>query len=238
MQTLRAAVAAVLDLVLPDDCAGCAAPGPAVCGPCVTPAWSAPRTVQRCPAPAGLPPVVAATPYADPVRRVLLAHKDGRTALVGPLAVLLAHAVRAALAATSPEPGRSAVLVPAPSDRRAVRARGHDHALRLAVQAARELRAGGVPARAVPALHLSRRVDDQGHLSARERVANLRGALGVRDPDRLARVAGSGVVLVVDDVCASGATLAEAARALAAAGRPAMGAAVVAAVLRDGPRPR
>ncbi|MDP9407900.1 MAG: hypothetical protein M3P95_08545, partial [Actinomycetota bacterium] len=70
--------------------------------------------------------------------------------------------------------------------------------------------------------------------------ANLRGAVGVcrRGRLRAAQNAGAEVVLV-DDVCASGATLAECAQALGRAGVPPRAAAVAAAtVLRSAPAHR
>jgi ComF family protein len=202
-------LADLLDLVLPRVCAGCQAPGAVLCRACCL-ALAAPRLHRPDPCPAGLPPLVAAAAYAGPVRAALLAHKeDGRLALARPLGRALAAAV-ALLGA--PE----AVLVPVPSARAAVRARGHDHARRLA-------RAAG---RSAPLLVPARRVADQAGLSSAGRAENLRGALRARRP-----LEGLPVV-VVDDVVTTGATLAEAARALRAAGADVRGAAVVAATAR------
>ena len=92
--------------------------------------------------------------------------------------------------------------------------------MRLASAAAREL---GV--RATRLLVPARAVADQAGLSTRDRAANLAGAL------RATGVPGRPVI-VVDDVMTTGATLVEAARALAAHGHPVAGAAVVAATRR------
>lgn len=210
------------DLVLPRSCAGCGASTPStgragvLCQACrqvlaaARPGWSRPD-----PCPAGLPTTCAATPYEGVVVQALLAHKErGRLALVHPLGALL-HAAVLSLKAGP------VVLVPVPSARAAVRARGHDHALRLAREAAG--RAGLV---AAPLLRPARRVADQSGLSTAERAANLRGAL-------VAAPAPYGLpVVVVDDVMTTGATLVEAARALAAAGLDVRGAGVVAATVR------
>lgn len=106
--------------------------------------------------------------------------------------------------------------MPVPSARRQVRARGHDPARRIARAAAGRLRWAGVPARVAPVLRLRRAVADQAGLGARQRRENLAGALAVcRDGARL--TAGARLVLV-DDLITTGATLAEAARAVRAAG--------------------
>ncbi|WP_254897785.1 ComF family protein [Kitasatospora sp. NA04385] len=98
--------------------------------------------------------------------------------------------------------------------------------------AARELRRGGVATLVAPVLRHSRPVADQAGLGAAERHRNLDGALAV--PARLAaRLAGHRLVLV-DDLVTTGASLAEAARALRAAGCPPRAAATVAATARRG----
>lgn len=209
-------LADLLDLVLPRSCAGCDAPGRTLCAACVA-SLQAPRRHRPEPCPRGLPPLVAAAAYDGPARAALLAHKErGRLGLARPLGAALAGAiVRLDL------PPR-VVLVPVPSSAAAVRARGHDHARRLAAAAAR-----GVPgARASPLLVPGRVVADQAGLDRAGRAANLAGALRARGSLR-------GLpVVVVDDVVTTGATLAEAARALRAAGAEVQGCAVVAATAR------
>ncbi|HVM27016.1 MAG TPA: phosphoribosyltransferase family protein [Mycobacteriales bacterium] len=202
---------ALLDLVLPRRCAGCAEPGCGLCPACRE-VLTAPALGRVADGPRRLPPLAAAAPYGGAVRGVLLAHKEhGRLALARPLGTALAGAV----AALGPSPG--AVLVPVPSSASAVRTRGHDHSRRLASAAARRL---GLPAR--PLLRQSRAVADSAGLGAAERAENLRGALVARRPLH-------GVTaLVVDDVVTTGSTLREAVRALRAAGAVVPGVAVVA----------
>ena len=222
MPPLTDLLSAAVDLVLPRSCAGCGAPGELVCPRCRS--W-----LEACrahgtapdPCPTGMPRTVAAAPYDDVVRGLLVGHKErGRLALVRPLGALLARAVTGL--------GRPGVLlVPVPSSRAAVRARGHDHALRLA-RAAGALTGSPV----APLLRQTRAVVDQAGLSSAGRAGNLAGALAAGPGLRDRRV------VVVDDVVTTGATLVEAARAVRAGGGHLQGAAVVAAVSRRHPGDR
>lgn len=235
------------DLVLPADCAGCGAPRAGLCPECADllgagrvrrvrpepgqPAAAAPRDPVRVAA--ALPPVYAAGGYGDELRAVLLAHKErGALRLTRPLASALAGAVRAAARPSQAWGAGTLLLVPVPSARRAVGARGHDPVLRMARGAAGELRGTGLPARVVPALRRRRRVADQAGLTASARAANLDGALTV--PGAAGRLLAEGPIVLVDDLMTTGASLAEAARAVAAGGGRVVGAAVVAAVAGSG----
>ncbi|MFF8371070.1 ComF family protein [Streptomyces lydicus] len=220
-------------LVLPVACAGCGRPRTELCAECrraLARDGRGARRVRPRPEPSGLPRVWAGVPYADEARAVLLAHKErGALRLAAPLGAVLAGAVRGL------RPGAGALLlVPVPSARRAVAGRGHDPVRRIALAAAADLRRGagdgvgeGAGARVLAVLRQRRAVADQAGLSARQRLANVAGALEVRGgAGRLLR--GLPVVLV-DDLVTTGATLAEAARAVTAAGGRVTGAAVVAA---------
>ncbi|MGY0067757.1 ComF family protein [Streptomyces sp. QTS137] len=213
------------DLVLPAECGGCGRPRTVLCDRCRTAlSGAAPRRVRPEPEPAGLPVTHAAARYADEVRATLLAHKErGALALSRPLGEALAKAVRGGLRGAvrrdSGEPSGplhgdrgTVLLVPVPSARRAVRARGHDPALRIARAAAGALRRQGVPASVLPALRQRRGVADQSGLDARERLANLAGALVVAPG--CGRLLREGQVVLVDDLMTTGASLAEAARAV------------------------
>ncbi|WP_229891788.1 ComF family protein [Streptomyces mashuensis] len=224
-------------LVLPADCAGCGRARTVLCGACRARLYGhAPCRVLPEPVPAGLPWVYAAAPYGGCVRSALLAHKErGALGLAEPLGAALAGAAGRAGAGGAGYASRGArgpfLLVPVPSARRAVAGRGHDPVLRIARAATRALRGGGVPARVAPVLRLRRAVADQSGLDARGRLANVAGAMGVvRGGERLWR--DGGVVVLVDDLMTTGASLAEAARAVGAVGGRVAGAAVVAAASR------
>ncbi|MFD4727630.1 ComF family protein [Streptomyces seoulensis] len=208
------------DLALPTECGGCGSPPAVLCARCRALLERAePRRVRPVPEPPGLPAVYAAAPYAREVRALLLAHKErGALALSGALGAALAGAVWAGLG-----PGRAGaesragpvILVPVPSARWAVRRRGHDPVRRMAVVAAGRLRRAGVPARVAGVLRQRRPVADQAGLDARRRRENLAGALEVRAGG--AQLLVGGRVVLVDDLITTGASLAEAARALRAA---------------------
>ena len=203
----------VLDLVLPVDCAGCGAPGRAICAACRV--LLRPEVRER--EVRGVGRVTSGLAYVDPVTPVVLAFKNaGRTDLGGPLAEALRAAVAAALA---PLDATGVLLVPMPRTRRSARERGYDPVPVL-------LRRARLPA--TPLLALHRRGRDQAALGRAERFENASGSM--RATSQALRAA----VLLVDDVVTTGATLADAARAVRAAGGTVLGAATVASTPRRG----
>ncbi|WP_051718099.1 ComF family protein [Streptomyces megasporus] len=224
------------DLVLPADCAGCGAPRADLCARCRAALYGAAVRRVRPPGFRDGPPVFAGPTYVDEARAVLLAHKErGALGLAAPLGVVLAGVVRAvADAAGSAADGGPLLLVPVPSARRAVAARGHDPVRRTALAAAGALRRAGWSARVPAVLRQRRSVADQAGLTVARRSANLAGALGTSAG--AGRLLGEGPVVVVDDLVTTGATLAEATRALTGAGGRVIGAAVVAVAEPEAPR--
>jgi predicted amidophosphoribosyltransferase len=235
LMLVEAVVDAGCDLFLGRQCAGCATPGRAVCPSCARLLRRDARLRWPVPAPAGLAPPFASSAYEGPVRELLLNHKERRRfGLARPLGVAVAQAVRAAAReledALVELTMSSLLLVCAPSRSDVVRSRGHDAVLRMSRAASSELRRTGIWAQAVPALTIVGTVHDQAALDARQRVSNLHGAYAVTAAG--ARLVRDHCCVVVDDVVTTGATAAEAARALRAAGALVLATAVVAATER------
>lgn len=161
----------------------------------------------------GAGPVLAAVRYEAGAAEAIRAWKlHGRRDLTEPLGELLGAALtRAGL--------HPVVLVPIPARPASRRRRGRDVVADLARAAARNT----PDARVESCLQWRRRVADQVGSGAAERAQNVAGAL------RVARSPPSGPVLVVDDIVTTGATLAEASRALWAAGSGPLAAVALAA---------
>jgi predicted amidophosphoribosyltransferase len=244
----RAAVAELGGVVLPVECGGCGVGGISLCPGCraglAGPAQ--PLTLTTGPS---VGAVWAVAPYGGEIRQVVVAWKDrGRHDLTGPLAGALAGAVLALL--EHAVPGIRAIhcsadagcpfsgvqlsvadapvlLVPVPSSGRARRERGADVVLRLALRAARRVRAGGVPVRVLPALRLGRSVADQAGLGRSGRVRNVSGAMYLSNGAE--RVVSGRRCVIVDDVVTTGATVREAVRVLTGAGAVSLGVAAACA---------
>jgi ComF family protein len=212
-----------LALLVPSRCAVCETPrvdlgGGGVCRACWAslPVLDAASACPRCALPSGgfscegcrlVPPAVARTVafglYAGGLRTLHHAFKfAGWDLLAAPLGVRLAALARA----TAVTEGTDA-LVPVPSTRRRNRERGYDPAMLLADETARFLR---TPRRTL--LSRTRESPPQSSLPAPNRRANLEGAFAA-SPRAHGRV-----LVLVDDVVTTGATLFAAARALRAAG--------------------
>lgn len=205
-------------VVLPVRCAGCGRPDRSLCDACLE-AVRPSASIHRA---RGVP-VCSALQYEGIARRVLLAYKDGgrvdvARALGRALRAAIAEAQRHAPAGAGEQHALLPVLIP--STRAAWRRRGY-HPTRSVLARAHIL---------VPplwrALRLSRQTADQAGLSAGERSGNREGSMVASR-----RLAGR-ECLIVDDIVTSGATVAEAARAISAAGGRVVGAATIASTPR------
>src|SRR5689334_10746202 len=121
-----------LDLVTGSACVHCRRPGRLLCPTCraLLPVRGVGTSPDPCPP--GLAPAVVGGNYADPLRAMVLAHKEHRAfALARPLGEVLAVAARDLVA-----PHGRTLLVPVPSRAAVVAARGHDPMLRITRHAA------------------------------------------------------------------------------------------------------
>jgi predicted amidophosphoribosyltransferase len=221
---------AFTDLFTGSTCVGCGRGGRLLCADCVTGLPDAARPVWPTPCPAGLVAPWASGDYEGLVRDLVLGHKErGLHPLAAPLGLLVAQAVVAAL----PTPC-TVVLVPVPSRRASVRARGHDPTYAMTRAAARHLRA--VEYDAVPHRLLSIRgpVLDQAGLTSEQRADNLAGSFWCPSAAvaALQRRRVRARVVICDDVLTTGATAREGQRALESVGIVPDAIAVVAATRR------
>jgi predicted amidophosphoribosyltransferase len=181
----------------------------------------------------GTVPTYAVGAYEGPLREAIVAFKDhGRWSLREPLGRALARAVAAAAQSQGLLDDGHVVVVAAAGSRGSARQRDGDHVREIALVAVRELRRHGIGARHVPALTSRRRRRDQVGLGRAQRWANLHGSMVATSSARALRC--ESCVVLVDDVVTSGATMAEADRALRALGVRACAAAVIAATAGPG----
>lgn len=216
LQPLRDALATLF----PVSCGGCSTSDTRMCCDCL-------ESLQEAVSPqideleAGNLRVVSAMPYVPALQKVLDSFKErGRADLARELSSLLLVSLRRIPALTvATELPQPLLLVPVPSRKVARARRGYDHIPLLLERALPR-------AKPVAALKHVRKVADQSALDRDSRGENLRGAFAAS-----ALVRGRTCV-VVDDLVTTGATLAEAVRALRAAGATVLGAVVIARVER------
>jgi predicted amidophosphoribosyltransferase len=200
---LHRLVAALTELILPQTCGGCAAPGTPWCQACAA-CLGPPGAAELSDGRRGPLPVLAAGRYSGPLRAAVLEYKErGRRDLARPLAGLLGGPLRAALSA-GPARASPVWLVPAPSRAAAARSRGGDHVLRLCRLLATRSPPGAPEVRVARALRLAAGATDSVGLDAAQRAANLAGRLRLR---RGVLPGPGGAVVLVDDIVTTGATL-------------------------------
>lgn len=210
------------DLVLARACAVCGRPGRAVCAACLARLARNPSPVSG---PPGLPPIVAAVPYAGLGQQLVLRYKERGDRSLGPaLGGLLAAAIRPHLRSPAPP----AALVPVPSHRHAPR--GFDALDGVVRASTRSLGADGIAAVVHRPLEPAAGYHPLKQLGRLDRLQQVRGAF--RPRAGAPRLPPGTPVLVVDDVITTGATVGEVVRVLQDMGVEPTGISVVAAVSR------
>lgn len=208
-----------------------------LCARCRSALPLTPRICWPQPAPPGLVTPWSMADYDGAIRAMIVGHKDrGQFSFARVLAGLLAASVRAAVALHD----GPVVLVPVPSRPGSSRRRGYDPMGTLVRLATAQLRASAYDAVWAPLLCSSRHVVDQAGLSARDRARNLAGSMTCPSPGltRLAKRRTRASVVICDDVLTTGASAAEAQRALGAVGLGPIAIATIAATRRRSPQER
>ncbi len=145
--------------------------------------------------------------YAGVLKDLILLYKfQGYSVLAG----ILAERAFAALRKDEDLWWGAQALVPVPLHPKRERERGFNQSALLTRELARRC---GVPS-LEKALIRTRNAPPQSTLEAADRARNVRGIFDVKYPERIR----GGVIILVDDVCTTGATLKECAKALLGAG--------------------
>jgi predicted amidophosphoribosyltransferase len=203
------------ELIFPSRCIGCSQLGISICSVCRK-SWHSHiyhRTIKVLDTSY---PVISAVEYSPIASRVLLRAKEANQEAADQLLVnALSHSLRYFLKNFG-----FGDLVPIPSRRSATRKRGRDF-----MQEITELVAENESIKSLQILRHQRAVRDQSQLNSQQRSRNIAGAFStffnlaeVRDSGNI------GPLIIVDDLVTTGATLAEAIRALRTAGFPVLGA--------------
>lgn len=217
---------AILDLIFPRLCRGCGQTGGYLCALCASriplslPECPVCRTIsaggQVCPKCASnLAGLTVATSFELPLVQDcvhLLKYQNIRS-LAAPLATLWKRCAFPALATDT-------LIAIVPSSRRRRRCRGYNQAELLAAELTKIL---NFPLKC-DTLRKERNTVSQMSLSRADRLVNLREAFRCTSPD----VVRGRTFIIVDDVCTTGATLEECARALRHAGAHAVWGCVLA----------
>jgi ComF family protein len=208
MTSLRRVEQALLDIVFPPRCVNCRRNGDYFCSDCRTAV--VPVTLPMCDlcggpvsvpglcssclhCPAPVDGVRSVAFFEDPLRRAIHAFKyEGVTALRAPLGELLVEGWRRFRPSGD-------VIMPVPLHSRRARQRGYNQSALLAQVLSQHT---GIPVLEKVLMRV-RETLPQVELDAQHRWDNVDGAFECRDADEI----GGRAVLLIDDVCTTGATI-------------------------------
>jgi len=203
------------ELVFPSRCIGCSQLGISICSICRK-SWH-PHIYHRSIKVLDRSyPVISAIEYSPIASRVLLRAKEGNQLAADQLLVkAISHSLQYFLKNYG-----SGDLVAIPSRKSATRKRGRDF-----MQVVTESVANIETLQSIQILQHQRAVRDQSKLNLQQRNLNISGAFSAtRNLAKLAGTGNTGPLIIVDDLVTTGATLAEAIRALRNAGFSVIGA--------------
>ncbi|HEY4506227.1 MAG TPA: phosphoribosyltransferase family protein [Candidatus Paceibacterota bacterium] len=195
----------ILRVIFPDSCIACKTPDTPLCLKCLSKIEPAEREVQG---------VFVCYSYRDPIIRNAiwrLKYKNHRT-LALPLSQTIADFVIEELADQELFGNSSQVLVTAiPQSKKRTRDRGYNQSALLAEGVAKKVGLIFSPKLLEKVRETARQVEMKNRQA---RIENLKGAFHAREPEK---VKGK-TIIIIDDVTTTGATFAEARRALKSAG--------------------
>jgi predicted amidophosphoribosyltransferase len=203
------------ELIFPSRCIGCSQLGISICSTCRK-SWHSHIYHRNIKVLEMSYPVISAIEYSPIASRVLLRAKEANQEAADQLLVnAVSHSLRYFLKNFG-----FGDLVAIPSRRSATRKRGRDFMQEITGSVAKN-----ESIKSLQILQHQRAVRDQSQLNSQQRRRNIEGAFSTSF--NLAEAPGSGNIgplIIVDDLVTTGATLAEAIRALRTAGFPVLGA--------------
>ena len=185
----------IKELLFPVHCFGCKTLGIEICSKCRK-YWNPHFYIQNI---EGLT-VYSSIKYSPIARSILLSAKENSLKIADEIIV---DSLIDCLRRLPSQVLRSAVLMPIPGSRRAIRKRGRDFIYEITEEVSHR---SGVPF--VSGMNIEKRLLDQSGLSAVDRKRNIHGAFSYTSGDI------KGEILLIDDLVTTGSTLLEAKRAL------------------------
>jgi len=203
------------ELIFPSRCIGCSQLGISICSICRK-SWHPHIYHRDLLISSQAYPVISAVKYSPIASKVLLSAKESGQSAADQL---LISAISHALNFFAKKYG-AGDLVGIPSRKSATRKRGRNFMVEITKSVAK-----AESIKALDILQHTRSVRDQSQLDSEQRSRNIAGALTAsKNSSNLDSPGNTGPLIIVDDLITTGATLAEAIRALRTAGYAVIGA--------------